>query len=353
MSALVIDGAHGEGGGQIVRTAVAIAAITGRPIRIERVRAGRPKPGLAAQHLASIHAAAAVCRAALAGDTLGSATLDFAPAGSPRAGDYLFDVGVERAGGSAGAAALVLQTVLLPLALAGGRSTVVLRGGTHNPWSPPFDYLRDVWLPALASMGVAATAALARWGWYPVGRGEIRATVEGGARPGPLRCEERGALVRVGGRAVASRLPAHIPERMAARARAALAADGIAAELAVEQVEAACPGTGIFLAAEYEHARAGFGAFGVRGKPAEAVAEEAVAALLAHRRAGAALDLHLADQLLLPAALAAAPSLFTVERPTRHLTTNADLIERFGLARIAVAAGERGAAVVSVQPARS
>jgi len=335
----VIDGSYGEGGGQIVRTALALAAVTGRPVRIEKIRAGRKTPGLAAQHLTSVRALAEMCRARVAGDELGSQTLIFTPGGPPQPGDYVFDVSQARDGGSAGSTTLVLQTVLLPLALAGGDSTVVIRGGTHVAWSPPFDYVRHVWLPMVAQMGVDAGLELVKWGWYPVGQGEIRASIKGLGtdlkRPPPALVE-RGELRRVRGRAVAANLPSHIPQRMADRARSLLSAAGVNIRIDPMRVRAACAGAGIFLTAEYEQVRAGFSALGAKGKPSEMVAEEAVAALLAHYDSGAALDRHLADQLVLPLALGGGESSFTVEEVSRHLTTNAWVVEQFGLARVCV-----------------
>ena len=345
---LVIDGSYGEGGGQILRTALTLAAITGRAIRIEKIRAGRKNPGLAAQHLTGVRAIAAVCRAHVAGDELGSQSLTFTPGGPPQPGHYRFDVAEARQGGSAGATTLVLQTILLPLTLANGDSTVVIRGGTHVAWSPPFDYVLDVWLPTLSRMGVEAGLELVRWGWYPVGQGEIRAAIKGrgtGLRLSPLTLARRGELRRVWGRAVAANLPAHIPQRMADRARSLLAAAGVEAQIEPLRVRAACAGAGIFLTAEYQGVRAGFSALGARGKPSEQVAEEAVAALLAHRESGAALDQHLADQLVVPLALADGESSFSVERVTRHLTTNAWVVEQFGLAHISIQAHQ-----VTIQP---
>jgi RNA 3'-terminal phosphate cyclase (ATP) len=246
---------------------------------------------------------------------------------------------------------LVLQTLLPVLARADGASTVAGRGGTHMAWSPPFDYVRDVWLPALGRLGVTASVELRRSGWYPVGRGEVRATVAGGGPPArsAVTLLDRGALKRVHGRALAANLPAHIPRRMADRARSLLADAGVDARIDADGVRAACPGTGLFLCVEYEACRAGFSALGEIGKRAETVAEEAVTALLAHRDAGACLDTHLADQLLVPLALAGGTSAFSVERVTPHLATNAWLVERFGLARIRIEARDDGTGLVTVE----
>ena len=176
---LIIDGSYGEGGGQILRSTLSLAVITGRPVRIENLRANRKKPGLAAQHLTSVRAAAMLCDAEVKGAELGSQTLQFIPRKQVHAGDYFLDVAQAREGGSAGAVMLVLQTLLLPLALASGDSTVILRGGTHVDMSPSYDYVHDVWLPTLARMGVRAKLSLARSGWYPVGRGEVKLRIAG------------------------------------------------------------------------------------------------------------------------------------------------------------------------------
>jgi len=263
-------------------------------------------------------------------------------------------VAAARKGGSAGGASLVLQTVLLPLALAPGRSDVFIQGGTHLPQSPPFDYLRDVWLPALRNLGIRATIALHAWGWYPVGKGAIHAEIAG-APPhagglASLQLLTPGRLLRVTGRAVAANLPAHIPQRMADRATALLAPFAGSVDVQVESVHAACPGAGIFLAAQYEQARAGFSVIGARGRPSEQVAEEAAEALLRHHASGAAVDRHLADQLLLPLSFAAGPSRFTTEQITRHLETNAWVIEQFGVASTTLQRTGTGTAQVVVMP---
>lgn len=348
---LCIDGAHGEGGGQILRTALALSAITGRAVEVHSLRAGRSRPGLAAQHLAALRAVAALCDATVAGDTLGSTRVRFEPRRAVLAGEYEFDVAAAREGGSAGAATLVLQAVLPALARAPGESRLAVRGGTHVAWSPSYDYVREVWLPMLRHMDVSAEVDLARWGWFPVGGGEIRARICGS--PGPLSAldlRRRGHLVRVRGRAVAANLPSHIPQRMASRARSLLEARGIETHIEPMRVRADCPGAGLFLAADYGNVRAGFDALGEKGKASETVAEEAVASLLAHRDSGACVEVHLADQLLLPLALAAAPSRLEVERASPHLATNAWVIERFGVARVRIDASGDAPGLVTVEP---
>ena len=346
-SSLVIDGAHGEGGGQILRTALSLSVITSRAFRLVNIRAKRRNPGLLPQHLSATRAAATISGASLAGDQLGSSELLFAPTHAPRPGSYLFDVAEIAGHGSAGSAILILQTLVVPLALAQGESTLVVRGGTHLDWAPAYDDFANAYLPALRSMGLSADAELKAWGWYPAGGGEVMCTIKGGpdaahprtSWPRPIEALERGPLLRVTGRAIAANLPAHIAQRMADRARAGLIDVGVPVRVEPQRVRAVCPGAGIFLLAEYETLAASFSAHGRQGKPSEAVADEAVAALREHHASGAAVELHLADQLLLSLAVAAGPSLFTMGRPTAHLATNAWTIEQFGLAKITVEEG--------------
>jgi RNA 3'-terminal phosphate cyclase (ATP) len=352
---VTIDGSHGEGGGQILRTALTLSAITGRPLTIARLRAGRPKPGLAAQHLTAVLSAAELCRADVSGTTLGSETLSFRPTVPPRAGDYVFDVAAAREGGSAGAATLVLQTVVLVALFASGASRFCIRGGTHVPWSPPYDYIARVWRPFLVRMGIALEVQLAQFGFLPVGQGEITAHVSGlgsqaSAHLKPVEITARGPLRSVSGRAIAANLPSHIAQRMAARATALLSSSAPAISIRAEDVSAASPGAGVFLTAEYDRVASGFNAFGARGKSSETVAAEAAGALLSHLTSGAALDRHLADQALLPLALGCAPSTFTCEGVTRHLETNAWLIGQFGLADVLIERRAGGPALVSVRP---
>ena len=350
---LTIDGGYGEGGGQILRSALALSVITGRGITVVNIRARRPKPGLAAQHLAAVRAAASVCDAEISGAQLGSTQLTFSPRGRAKPGKYVFDVASSSATGSAGSALLVLHTLLYPLALSSGPSELVIHGGTHVPRSPTTDHARDVWLPALATMGIDATLTEERTGWYPAGNGAITARIHGRGRTpiGPLRRTSRGTLIRVGGRALAANLPAHIPQRMADRARSLLAASGISSSIATERVTAACPGACIFLFAEYScGARAGFSVLGTRGKPSEAVAEEAVEALLAHDRGGAAVDRYLSDQLVLPCSLAREPSAFSVAEASRHLSTNLWVVAQFDVAHAEIHSATESVRIVRIIP---
>ncbi len=325
-----IDGSFGEGGGQVLRTSLVLSAITGQPLHIYNIRAARSKPGLQAQHLTSVRAAAAICGAELEGAAMGSQSLVFRPAHLPQAGEYVFDVTEARGSGSAGATTLVLQTVLLPLALAEGETHVTIRGGTHAPFSPPFPYIHHVYLPTLWRMGVRAQVELQRYGWYPAGGGEISLKVQAnGSMLRPITLTERGELRQVLGTAAVSNLPSHIAQRMANRAVNVLKDAGIQSRVEAVHVEATGPGAGIFLIAEYEHGVAGFTAYGRKGLPSERVADSACHDLIAYHRSNAATDLHLADQLVLPAVLAKEPSRWTTCRVTQHLLTNAWVVRQF------------------------
>ena len=316
---LSVDGSYGEGGGQILRTALALAALTGAPVRIEHIRARRSKPGLRPQHLTAVQAVARVCQAEVTGVNLGSQALTFRPR-TLQGGHYLFDVAEKT--GSAGAVTLVAQALLPPLLKAGERATVILKGGTHVPWSPPAHYLSHVFLPALAAMGAEVEMTLERWGWYPRGGGEIRLSIRGARPLTGIQWLTPAASSAFRAVSAAAKLPEHVARRQAARLAARLE-ETVPAEIIPAGGQD--PGSLVFLWGP----QAGFAALGARGKPAEQVADEAVDAYLAFRARGAALDRHLADQMLIYLALATGPSRFTAEAVTSHLLTNVWVIEQF------------------------
>lgn len=339
---LLVDGSHGEGGGQVLRTSLTLAVLTGRPVCIERIRAGRKKPGLRPQHLTAVRAAAAVCGARLEGDALDSQTLIFIPGGPARPGEYAFDVAKSAQRGSAGSVGLVLQTILLPLALADGESLLTLRGGTHVAWAPSVSYLERVFLPVLAQMGARVEIELTRWGFYPAGGGEMLVRIAGRAGSlSPVQLTERGELCQVWGTAAVTNLPAHIPQRMATRAHNLLAEAGLQARVEPRRFRGAGPGAGIFMFAEYAHATAGFTFYGRKGLPAERVAEMVCEELLTHHRSGAPTDPYLADQLILPMALADGESRLATSQVSHHLLTNVWVVRQF-LARELIVEGEAG-----------
>jgi RNA 3'-terminal phosphate cyclase (ATP) len=321
---LTLDGSHGEGGGQIVRTALALSVARRRAVALTSIRAGRPRPGLRPQHLAVVRALAAISDAEVSGDAFDSTSLSFMPRGL-RGGDYTFDVGAER--GSAGAVSLLCQALLLPLALAQAPSRLTLIGGTHVPWSPPVHYLGDVFFPALRQIGIEASLQVRRWGWYPAGGGVIDVTITPTRETGGFVAAIPPSTPIVTGVSAVSRLPRSIAERQRRRVQERLAAAGVACDVElVEDSTALGPGTLVFLAVR---GRAGFTALGRRGLPAERVADLAVDELLAYLASRAAVDDHLADQLVPFLVLGAHTSRFTCPTLSRHLATVAWTTQQF------------------------
>jgi RNA 3'-terminal phosphate cyclase (ATP) len=345
---LVLDGSHGEGGGQIVRAALALSVALLRPVALTSIRAGRPRPGLQPQHLAVVRALAAITDAAVSGAALDSTSLSFSPR-ELREGDYTFDVGAAR--GSAGAVSLLCQALILPLSLARSPSRLTLIGGTHVPWSPPVHYLRDVFFPALHQIGIEASLQLRRWGWYPAGGGAIDVTVAPARATAGFVAVTAPIAPIVTGLSAVSRLPRSIAERQRARAQERLAAAGVACDIGlVEDSAALGPGTLVFLAVR---GRAGFSALGRRGLAAERVADLAVDQLLAYLASGAAVDDHLADQLLPFLAIGAHTSRFTCPTLSRHLETVAWTTRQFVPATIELVDGAPACVVIDPKPAAS
>ena len=309
-----IDADQGEGGGQALRIALALSAVRGVPVALEGIRARRKTPGLQAQHLTAVAALARICGAETSGAILGSQDLRFVP-GPTRPGTYHFDIG------TAGSIPLVLQAILLPLAVAGGPSEVTLTGGTHVPWSPPVDYVRDVLFPRLAQIGIRAGLEIGRWGFYPRGGGRVTLEVAGGAVLAPAALVRRSGVVDIRGVAAVAGLPRAVGERLRRRALERLAGVGYQADLEIREVEALDRGSFLFLAADHDGGRGGFSGLGGRREHVEAVADAAVEELREFARSEAACDPHLADQLVAPLALAAGTSRLTTSRVTSHLMT--------------------------------
>lgn len=330
---LYIDGSYGEGGGQILRTALALSVLSGKPVEIGHIRAGRRNPGLRAQHVMSVRAISEICGARVEGLELGSQHIRFMP-GPVHGGRYVFDVAQVRA--SAGSTGMIFQTVAPVLGFAEASSDLILKGGTHTLWAPPIDYLSDVFLPMVHPMGFYAEIGMERWGWYPEGGGIVHAHVEPCAGLKGLVLKERGRLLEITGRSVVSNLPRSIAERQRDRALTRLGQEGLWAEITLTKAPSVGRGTLVFLVARFEHGIAGFSALGARGKRAEQVAEEAVDALRTYLDSGAAVDPHLSDQLILYMALAEGTSAFTTSQVTSHLLTNIWVVKHFFAVRCEV-----------------
>lgn len=335
----------GEGGGQVLRSALTLSLLTGQPFHLSRIRTRRASPGLRFQHLAAVQAAARISGAQVSGDRVGSQEIDFSP-GPVRAGDYFFDVG------TAGATSLVLQTVLLPLALASGRSSVTVGGGTHVPWSPCFHYLYWHWRPFLGRIGIPFDLTMTMAGFYPEGGGELRAQIPGDAKPGPLSLTERGTLRAVRGLSAVANLPREIAERQRRQAMHRLQGllPEVTPEFIVEELPASTRGTVLLLVADCAPGQACCFALGARGKRAERVADEAVEALAAFLQSDGAVEPWLADQLLLPLAMAEGTSSFRASEATLHLLTNAEVIRCFLSVEISVDGPLGSPATITLRP---
>ena len=318
---LTIDGSRGEGGGQIFRTSLTLSLVTGTPFRIDRIRAGRAKPGLMRQHLTALEAAAAVGEADVDGAAVGAQEIVFRPK-RLRPGNYRFAVG------TAGSAGLVLQTILLPLVIARARSSLTLEGGTHNPAAPPFEFLAEAFLPLLRRMGADVDARLERAGFYPAGGGRMTVDVTDRGSLASLHLVQRGRTLRRRARALVSRLSRQIADRELAVIRSRLGWDGDELEVVMLSEGMAGPGNVLLLSLESEHVVEVFTGFGEIGVRAEAVAERVAQEARRYLAADVPVGPHLADQLLLPMALAGGGAFRTVPL-SRHASTNLEVIGQF------------------------
>ena len=319
-----IDGSYGEGGGQILRTALAFSTILKIPIRVKNIRANRKNPGLGNQHLAAANALARISGATIEGNKIGSQRMTFIPK-EVRPGGYEFRIE------TAGSVTLLLQTIFLPLCLAPGDSTLTLVGGTHVPWSPPFHYLSEVFLPGLSPMGVSADALIEKWGFYPKGGGLVRLEISQVNGLKPISLVERGSLKKIRGISAIANLPKHVAERQKEQALERIQREvKIDPEIAIlSDAPSVGQGSFLFLSAEYEGIVVGFSSLGARGKPAEKVADEAVDFLKNYLESDGCVDPHLADQLVPFMALAKGHSSLTTTQMTEHLLTNLWVVAQF------------------------
>ncbi|MCS6866691.1 MAG: RNA 3'-terminal phosphate cyclase [Gemmata sp.] len=322
-SLVEIDGSEGEGGGQILRSALALSMLTQRPFKLYNIRAKRAKPGLQPQHLMCVRAAATICGAYYKGGTVGSSVLYFEP-GPVQAGDYRFAIG------TAGSTALVLQTIYLPLALKGGTvSEILITGGTHTAHAPCYHFLAITWASYMARLGLHVDLTLIRPGFYPRGGGEIRAVIHPCQRLRGLSLLTSPLLTTASGISASAGLPESVAQRQARRLSSRLKAAGVESHISIEQWTAANPGTMAAIIFRQTPVPTLFFGLGERGKPAELVADEAVDQALAFRRSQAPVDPYSADQLLLPLAMSDDASEYRVAEITRHTTTNMETVRKF------------------------
>ncbi len=315
-----IDGSFGEGGGQILRTSLSLSLVTGKPFRIDNIRAGREKPGLLRQHLTAVLAAAKVGGAKVEGATLGSQCITFTP-GAVRSGEYRFAVG------TAGSGTLVLQTVLPALMLASSPSKVTIEGGTHNHAAPPYHFLERAFLPLVERMGPKFKMQFERYGFYPAGGGRFIAEIEPVISLSPVHIAERGEITSRKVHAVVANLPRHIGQREVETASGMLNWGTETHSVEVTR-ESSGPGNVVMIEVRSNEATEIFTDFGRLGVSAEKVAQNAAREAREYLASSAAAGEHLTDQLLLPMALAGAGS-FTALKLNLHARTNMDVIQKF------------------------
>jgi RNA 3'-terminal phosphate cyclase (ATP) len=315
-----IDGSSGEGGGQILRTSLTLACITGKRLHIENIRAARRRPGLARQHLSCVEAACRISEGKYTGAKAGSKVLDFLP-GPVRSGDYNFDIG------SAGSASLVIQTVLPTLFLTDGPSKVTVTGGTHNPWAPPYDFLVESFFPAIEQAGFKARCKLIKHGFYPAGGGRIQIDIQPWRNNTQAKIDicEPEEKIRIDARIYTAKLSAHIAQKQKKLLKKSkLKIDNIET---IDVTDSDGPGNCITLFVRGRRTTV-FTAFGKRGKPSEEVVREIINPADSFLTGSGAVDSFLADQLLIYMAITGA-GCFTTNELSGHLSTNIQTIKRF------------------------
>jgi RNA 3'-terminal phosphate cyclase (ATP)/RNA 3'-terminal phosphate cyclase (GTP) len=316
-----IDGSYGEGGGQLLRCAVAFAALTGKETRVHNIRAGRPNPGLAPQHLAAINGVALISGGKLEGAGVGSTEIIFRP-GKVQGGKFKIDVG------TAGSIPLVLQACMLPAIMAETKTIMEISGGTNVRWSPSVDYYDLVLFSLLKKIGIDVKMKIIARGFYPEGGGKVLVEISPARDLAPLRLDDRGQLRRIGGKCFSQNLPPHICSRMIHSVKKSLIDFG-SIEIKNETSSGISTGTGICLFAEYDHTILGADALGEKGLPAESVGAGAAQSLKEEISGAGTLDVHASDQILPYLALSTEESTFRVRTISKHLETQVWLIGKF------------------------
>jgi RNA 3'-phosphate cyclase len=346
MEFLEVDGSQGEGGGQILRTALAFSGILSKPVKVAKIRAGRPTPGLKRQHVSAVEVLAEVFGGEVIGAKEGSSEVTFVP-GSPLGGSLAFDMG------TAASITLVLQALVPAVAIAGSSLSIELVGGTDVPWSPTFDYFRDVVKQAFGAIGIKFEATAIRRGYYPRGGGMVKASIEPCKSVVPLDLRVRPSLTDVGIRSRCGGLPRHVAERQLGAASAVLTKSGIRmgrSEVAAEQTLS--PGSSVLVYSTALGFYLGSDAIGARGKRAEAVGADAANRFVALAASGACLDSNLADMLIPLLSLAPGPSMVKIPEGTSHLESGLRLAKQFTSCTYSV--DQKGnSSLVTITPARA
>ncbi|MDR4507548.1 MAG: RNA 3'-phosphate cyclase [Candidatus Brocadiaceae bacterium] len=317
-----IDGSFGEGGGQILRTALSLSAITKKPFTIYNIRARRKPPGLSYQHLQAVNAITQICNARVAGNHLRSTCLEFYP-GSIEAGTYHFNIG------TAGSVSLVLQTILYPLSLTAKPSFITITGGTHVTHCPCMDYLSYQWLYFLKKIGFDAEIEIHKAGFYPRGGGEVFAKITARKHSLPLKIAERGRLLQVTGISAVSNLEMNIARRQQLQAQKRLDERDIPCRILLKHIPSSGKGSMLLLLGKFEYSQCCYFSLGAIGKRAEMVADEACNGLFSFLNTEGSIDEFLADQLIIPLALTKATSRFVTPMITQHLLTNIETVKLF------------------------
>ncbi len=335
-----IDGALGEGGGQVLRTSIALSAVTQQPVRIVKIRAGRTNPGLSPQHVTSVEAVAALCDATVDGLRVGAREIRFSP-GALLGGSHEFDIG------TAGSISLAVLSCLIPATMSSGKVEMVVAGGTDVNWSPPIDHLLRIHIPTAEKFGVRCSANMISRGFYPEGGGRVRFDVMPTGGLAGVRLDKRGDLARVEGVAYSQNLPDHIVSRMRHAAMKRLVSIG-SVDISSDIRQGRSTGAGIFLMADCETSVIGQSILGKKGITAESLGESCASDLLETIGSAATVDLHMLDQVLPYMALAHGSSEIVAEEMTRHAETNIAVIERFVDRRFSVTENEDGSVNVAI-----
>lgn len=340
---LVIDGGIGEGGGQILRTSLALSLVTGKEFTLKDIRSKRKKPGLRAQHLNAVKLSAEIGNARVEGAEFGSTKLVFSPQ-AIQAGNYSIEIG------TAGATALVLQTAFLPLSLGNKSSRILISGGTHVPFAPTFDFLNLHWNNFLTRIGIQLSIRLQNAGFYPRGGGQISANIQPVREVTNLTLTDRGSIKQIYGISAVANLDRTIAERQRNHIVRTLGHKFPLNDIRIIELPSKFKGTTICLVCEFEHSQCCYTSLGEPGKPAEVVAQEVCRKIENFLSSEAVIDEHLADQLLLPLSISRESSYFSTAIITDHLQTNADVIKLFTNADIDIVGNTGSPGAISIHP---